>query len=85
MGDFDHGMQVGAELSYLGMSIDESDDTLEATAVGGGTSMGAFIGYKFAADFGLTVSMDLLLDRRFHTISRRVIAQLLSACKPRAL
>ena len=57
VGDFDHGMQLGAEVKYLGASMDESEANVDVSAVGAGTSIGPFIGYKFVADMGLTVDI----------------------------
>jgi hypothetical protein len=48
VGDFRHGMELGAELLYLHLS----DDRLSAS--GEGLAIGPFVGYKFTADFGFT-------------------------------
>lgn len=50
LGDFDHGMQVGAEVQYLALMGEVSG--IEAS--GSGLTMGPFLGYKIAAKFGLT-------------------------------
>lgn len=52
LGDFDHGMQVGAEVMFLGISGDAREGTISAS--GQGLTAGGFVGYKIAADFGLT-------------------------------
>ncbi|TNF23677.1 MAG: hypothetical protein EP329_26910 [Deltaproteobacteria bacterium] len=52
LGDFDHGLQLGAELLYLGVSA-EAGSEFEGV-FGRGLSLAPFVGYKVAADFGLT-------------------------------
>lgn len=54
LGDFDHGMQVGAEIVHAGLSGSSNEDDVDVSAGVAGTSFGGFIGYKFAASFGLT-------------------------------
>jgi hypothetical protein len=58
VGDFDHGMQLGVEV--LGVHV-FSDNALGTGIAGFGTGVaaGPFIGYKFAADFGLTLDVQL--------------------------
>jgi opacity protein-like surface antigen len=53
VGDFDHGMQVGGEILYANVSGDIGD----ASGIGRGLAMGPFLGYKYAAGFGLTVEV----------------------------
>jgi hypothetical protein len=53
LGTFDHGMEVGGELLYVGASGEM--DGVQAS--GSGLSAGPFLGYKFAARFGLTVDV----------------------------
>lgn len=48
IGDFRHGMQVGAELLYLHLT----DTSIAAT--GEGVAVGPFIGYKIMVDAGFT-------------------------------
>lgn len=55
VGDFDHGMQVGAEVLTV-MATASSGST---TATGLGISLGPFLGYKIAARFGLTFDAQL--------------------------
>ena len=55
VGDFDHGMQLGAELIYMGANAEEEETDTKAT--GQGLSIGVFAGYKFVASFGLTVNI----------------------------
>ena len=51
VGDFDHGMQLGAEVLFLYLS---DENATPGGVFGGGLSIGPYIGYKIAADFGLT-------------------------------
>ena len=55
LGDFDHGLQLGAEVLYIGGSAEEGN----VSAVASGLAMGPFAGYKVAADFGLTFVFQL--------------------------
>ena len=52
VGNFNHGMQLGAELMYVGGSSGGSASGVGSTA--GGILVGPFVGYKIAAKFGLT-------------------------------
>ncbi|CAN5511355.1 hypothetical protein BH10BAC6_BH10BAC6_18000 [soil metagenome] len=54
IGDFDHGMQLGASLRYL-QSQSESNGI---SSVGRGVAIGPIIGYKYVAPFGLTVGLN---------------------------
>ncbi len=56
VGDFDHGMQVGAEMLYVYIARDANDSI---AASGEGLAAGPFVGYKFAASFGLTFEAQL--------------------------
>ncbi len=56
VGNFDHGMQLGAEVLYLGLSGDDVE-TSGTTAVG--LAVGPFVGYKLATDFGFTFMAQL--------------------------
>ncbi|HIA03453.1 MAG TPA: hypothetical protein EYN66_16360 [Myxococcales bacterium] len=53
LGDFDHGMQVGAEFLYL--QVD--GEVGSVTGGANGLSIGPFVGYKIAWDFGLTLDI----------------------------
>ena len=53
VGRFDHGMQIGAELLYLGGRADEGS----VSAIASGLAIGPFIGYKFSAGVGFTVDV----------------------------
>lgn len=56
LGDFDHGMQLGAEALYLYVDRDEED---VYTASGDGLAIGPFIGYKIATNIGFTFDTQL--------------------------
>ncbi len=63
LGDFDNGMQLGAEAMYIGVSNDNiqtSSGTFSGS--GQGLALGPFIGYKFAADFGFTFDGQLGIE-----------------------
>ena len=50
VGDFDHGMQLGADLQFVVAATEVNGRIITATGAG----FGPFIGYKIAARFGLT-------------------------------
>ena len=56
VGDFDHGMQLGAEALFVYLT---DGDAAPGGVFGGGLSIGPYIGYKIAADFGLTFHAQL--------------------------
>ena len=53
VGDFRHGMQLGAETVYLRTS----GDVIRVN--GDGLNLGPFVGYKYTAGFGLTLEVQL--------------------------
>jgi hypothetical protein len=53
LGDFRHGMQLGAELLYLHLS------DAHVSIDGEGVAVGPFVGYKFTADVGFTFDTQL--------------------------
>jgi hypothetical protein len=55
LGDFDHGMQLGAEVLYVNVDVEGEN----VSGTGAGTALGPFIGYKVSADFGLTFDSQL--------------------------
>lgn len=57
VGHFDHGMQLGAELLYVGVSGTAESGTASASGSGQGLSMGPFIGYKYTAPVGFALSL----------------------------
>lgn len=56
VGSFIHGLQVGAELLYLHISL---DDAYAGTVNGAGLALGPFIGYKIATNVGFTFDAQL--------------------------
>jgi len=54
IGDFEHGMQLGASLRYL----QSSNESNGISSVGRGVAIGPIIGYKYVAPFGLTVGLN---------------------------
>lgn len=57
VGDFDHGMQLGAEVLYMGASAQKSEAGTTVTASAAGLSAGAFVGYKLATRVGFTFNV----------------------------
>jgi hypothetical protein len=57
VGHFDHGMQLGAELLYVGIAGSAESATNSASGTGQGLSMGPFIGYKFTAKVGFSLAI----------------------------
>jgi hypothetical protein len=57
VGDFRHGMQIGAELLYLHLA----DAALSAT--GEGVAVGPFLGYKIMVDAGFTFDAQIGFQR----------------------
>lgn len=57
LGDFDHGLQLGAEVLYLGVSA--SADSQFGGVFGRGLSLAPYVGYKVSTDFGLTFQAQL--------------------------
>lgn len=56
IGSFEHGMPINLELGYLHMrATDDTDPAVTASANAVYTS--AMVGYKYIADYGLTVSL----------------------------
>jgi hypothetical protein len=67
LGDFDHGLHLGAELMFIDLSflIHELDKTPLPEPIDSGisaTAIGPFVGYKVAAGFGLTAELQLGLQ-----------------------
>lgn len=56
VGDFEHGMQLGAQVEYLKVALDNGAN---ATVLGSGSgvAMGPFIGYKLATRVGFTLDL----------------------------
>jgi hypothetical protein len=55
LGDFDHGMQVGAQALYIGASLADGQLSSRATGLSGGS----FLGYKIATHVGFTFDAQL--------------------------
>ncbi len=68
IGNFDHGMQLGAELLWLGIFTDEIEGT-EISGTGSGLALGPFLGYKIATDAGFT--FDAQLGFQWHAVEAR--------------
>ena len=72
-GNFDKGMQVGLEILYASVS----GSIENVSGVGNGLSIGPFIGYKGAFDFGL--SIDIQLGVAFMTVQAEASGSTASA------
>ncbi len=57
IGDFDHGMELGAELLEEYVKFDDIPPNVAVAA--GGLTLGAFIGYKIATNVGFTFEAQL--------------------------
>lgn len=54
LGDFDHGMHLGAEVLYINVSNQIETSSGTVSGVGEGITVGPFIGYKVATALGFT-------------------------------
>lgn len=64
LGDFNHGLQLGAEALYIDIDEDDIDVKDELfTGVRQGVAIGPFVGYKLATELGLTVNAQLGVAR----------------------
>lgn len=54
VGDFDGGMQLGAEVLWAHAVLDSSTSGSDVGATGAGVGVGPMIGYKYTADVGFT-------------------------------
>ena len=59
VGNFIHGMQLGAEILFVYVNLNETDST---SASGTGLAIGPFVGYKIATDIGFTFDAQLGFD-----------------------
>lgn len=59
VGHFDHGMQLGVEVLYAGVLGDTTVDGVTVSGSANGLSLGPLIGYKFAADIGFSLNIQL--------------------------
>lgn len=58
VGDFDHGMQLGAEVMYKGVTLDEAPKSnVEVKAAASGLGISPLIGYKYATKVGFTLTV----------------------------
>jgi hypothetical protein len=57
IGSFEHGMEVGAQGEYLGVSTSASDGTVTVFGAGNGVVLGPFLGYKLATKVGFTLDL----------------------------
>lgn len=57
IGDFDHAMQIGAEILFIHLSADLASRGV--TGTGSGLAFGPFLGYKFVASGGFTLDVQL--------------------------
>lgn len=60
LGNFNHGMQVGAEVLFVHVS---GDPTSTISATGQGLAAGPFVGYKIATSVGFTFDAQLGMSR----------------------
>ena len=59
MGDFSHGLQLGAEFTHLRLPRARTLSKLSLTSSRTGTTIGGFLGYKYTASFGFTMDIQL--------------------------
>jgi hypothetical protein len=59
LGNFDHGMQLGAQVLYQSADAEVSDGAISAQATASGVRAGPFIGYKIITDIGFTFNGQL--------------------------
>lgn len=58
VGDFDHGMQLGAEVMYKGVTLDEAPKSIvEVKGAASGLGISPLIGYKYATKVGFTLTV----------------------------
>ena len=54
IGDFEHGLNIGGEVNFISGSLQTSSLVISTTGLG----LGAFVGYKYVARFGVTVDLN---------------------------
>lgn len=59
LGDFEHGMQLGAEVLYAHLALPSGQG---ASGQLDGWAVGPYLGYKFSAPFGLTFNAQLGIE-----------------------
>jgi|GEM_PF-1313408 len=57
VGHFDHGMQLGLEVLYLGVSGSTGSGRQEISGIGQGLAVGPLVGYKFASKIGFSLNI----------------------------
>lgn len=57
VGHFDHGMQLGAEILYVGASADSTTGGKTVSATATGLATGVFVGYKLATKVGFSFNV----------------------------
>jgi hypothetical protein len=57
VGSFDHGMQLGAEVLYVGVSGEDSAGSVSVSGAGNGLAAGPFVGYKLATKVGFSFNI----------------------------
>jgi hypothetical protein len=57
IGTFEHGMEVGAHVEYIGASASGSSCDGKVFGAGSGVLMGPFVGYKLATRVGFTLDL----------------------------
>jgi hypothetical protein len=67
IGDFEHGIQLGAEALYTEVTTEEGTTYAGERVVGTGEglALGPFIGYKYVAGFGITIDIQGGVQRLF--------------------
>lgn len=59
LGNFDHGMQLGAQVVYESVEGEAAEGTVSAVGTGSAWRMGPYIGYKIITDVGFTFNGQL--------------------------
>lgn len=54
LGSFQGGLQVGAEVLYVYLAVDDTTSSVSATGASDGLSLGPFVGYKWIGRSGFT-------------------------------
>lgn len=57
VGHFDHGMQLGVELLYAGVSTDEKSGSVSVAGAANGLAVGPVVGYKLATKVGFSFNV----------------------------
>ena len=57
VGSFQHGMELGAQVEYAGVSGSKSSADVSVSGNAGGFAVGPFIGYKLATKIGFTCDL----------------------------